>query len=107
MGFFVARYSSKSKHMKSDKFLIAMINFLVPVILLYAFFVLADYFHNGFFSIIYAALLVIISFLIYSAKFADSKLSSLISTKLISSIGLLITIAYLIIILFLLADIGN
>lgn len=90
--------------MRSDKLLIAMINFLVPFIMLYAFFVLADYMNNGFFSLIYATILLIISFLIYSTKFANLKLSSLVSTKIISWIGLLIAITYLTIILFLLMD---
>jgi len=90
--------------MRSDKLLIAMINFLVPFIMLYAFFVLADYVNNGFFSLIYATILLIISFLIYSTKFADLKLSSLVSIKIISWIGLLIAITYLTIILFLLVD---
>ncbi|MES2676838.1 MAG: hypothetical protein V4612_00790 [Pseudomonadota bacterium] len=90
--------------MRSDKLLIAMINFLVPFILLYAFFVLADYVNSGFFSLIYATILLIISFLIYSTKFADLKLSSLVSIKIISWIGLLIAITYLTIILFLLVD---
>ena len=72
--------------------------------MLYAFFVLADYVNNGFFSLIYATILLIISFLIYSTKFADLKLSSLVSIKIISWIGLLIAIAYLTIILFLLVD---
>lgn len=93
-----------SVYMRSDKLLIAMINFLVPFIMLYAFFVLADYVNNGFFSLIYATILLIISFLIYSTKFADLKLSSLVSIKIISWIGLLIAIAYLTIILFLLVD---
>jgi len=90
--------------MRSDKLLVAMINFLVPFILLYAFFVLADYINSGFFSLIYATILVVIAFLIYSTKFSDLKLSSLVSVKLVSWIGLVIAVAYLVIILLLLID---
>ena len=90
--------------MRSDKLLVAMINFLVPFILLYAFVVLADYVNSGFFSLIYTTILVVIAFLIYSIKFADLKLSSLVSVKLISWVGLLIAIVYLSIILLLLID---
>jgi len=88
--------------MHNDKLMIAIINFLVPFIMLYAFFVISDYAHNGFFSLIYATILLIITFLIYSTKFTNLKFSSLISIKIISSIGLLIAITYLTIILFLL-----
>ena len=90
--------------MRSDKLLVAMINFLVPFILLYAFVVLADYVNSGFFSLIYTTILVVIAFLIYSIKFADLKLSSIVSVKLISWVGLLIAIVYLSIILLLLID---
>jgi len=90
--------------MRSDKLLVAMINFLVPFILLYAFFVLADYINSGFFSLIYATILVVIAFLIYSTKFSDLKLSSLVSVKLVSWIGLVIAVTYLVIILLLLID---
>jgi hypothetical protein len=90
--------------MRSDKLLVAMINFLVPFILLYAFFVLADYSNNGFFSLIYTTILVVIAFLIYSTKFVDLKLSSLVSVKLFSWVGLLIAIVYLVVILLLLID---
>ncbi len=90
--------------MRSDKLLVAMINFLVPFILLYAFFVLADYVNSGFFSLIYATILVVIAFLIYSTKFSDLKLSSLVSVKLVSWIGLLIAVTYLVVILLLLID---
>ncbi|MFT5702984.1 MAG: hypothetical protein ACJAZX_000685 [Rickettsiales bacterium] len=90
--------------MRSDKFLSAMINFLVPMILLYGFFVLTDYLNNGFFALIYATILLVIAFVIFSAKFSDLKFSSLISIKIISWIGLLIAISYLAIILFLLID---
>ena len=81
-----------------------MINFLVPFILLYAFFVLADYINSGFFSLIYTTILVVIAFLIYSTKFSDLKLSSLVSIKLVSWIGLLIAVTYLVVILLLLID---
>jgi hypothetical protein len=90
--------------MRSDKLLVAMINFLVPFILLYAFFVLVDYINSGFFSLIYATILVVIAFLIYSTKFSDLKLSSFVSVKLVSWIGLLIAVTYLVIILLLLID---
>jgi hypothetical protein len=81
-----------------------MINFLVPFILLYSFFVLTDYANNGFFVIVYATVLVIIAFLIYSIKFTNLKLSSLVSVRLVSWVGLLIAIVYLAIILLLLID---
>ncbi len=81
-----------------------MINFLVPFILLYAFFALANYANNGFFALVYATILVVIAFLIYSAKFTELKLSSLVSIKLISWLGLLIAVVYLIIILLFLID---
>jgi len=90
--------------MRSDKLLITMINFLVPFILLDGFFVLADYTNGGFFSIIYATILVAIAFLIYSIKFTDLRLPSLMLVKLVSWVGLIVAIVYLTIILLLLID---
>lgn len=81
--------------MRSDKLLIATINFLVPLILLDGLFVLADYTDAGFFSIIYATILVVIAFLIYFAKFEDLRLRTLISVKLVSKVGFMIAAVYL------------
>ena len=81
--------------MRSDKLLIATINFLVPLILLDGLFVLADYTDVGFFSIIYATILVVIAFLIYFAKFEDLRLHTLISVKLVSKVGFMIAAVYL------------
>jgi hypothetical protein len=89
---------------RSDKLLVIMINFLIPFILLYAVFALVDYVNSGFFALLYATIIFVIAFLIYSVKFVDLKLSSIISVKLISWIGLLIAIIYLSIILLLLID---
>jgi hypothetical protein len=89
-------------NMKNDVILTALVNFLVPIILLYAFFSLADYIYNGLFSVVYAAILFIIAFMIYAAKFGGLESYALISIKLISWVGVLISAIYLIFILLLL-----
>ena len=97
--------------MANDKLLIAMINFLVPFILLYAFFVLVDYSVSGFSALIYTAILLTISFVIYSLKFstplkfADLKLPTFISIATISKIAISMILIYLTAILLLL--VGN
>jgi hypothetical protein len=88
--------------MKNDLILTALVNFLVPIILLYAFFSLADYINNGLFSVIYSAILFIIAFMIYSTKFGGLESYMMISIKLISWIGILIVVIYLLFILLLL-----
>jgi hypothetical protein len=91
--------------MKSDKLLISAINFLSPLVLLCAFFVLADYVNNGFFAVFYSAILVLSSFAIYSLRFFELKLPSLTFVNSLSKIGAFIAMIYLIAILLLL--VGN
>lgn len=43
--------------MKNDPVVTAIINFLVPVVFLYALFFLSEFFNNGFFAFIYSAAL--------------------------------------------------
>lgn len=90
--------------MKNDIVLVSLINFLVPIILLYAFFSLADCLSKGFSSVIYSTILFIIAFVIYSVKFSDAKPSALIGVHLISWLGFTISIIYLIMVLLFLID---
>ena len=91
--------------MRKDIVLVALINFLVPIILLYAFFSLTDYINNGFFSVIYAIILFAITFMIYAVKFNRLEASAVISIKVISWFTLLISSVYLIFILLLLINV--
>ena len=88
--------------MKNDVILTALVNFLVPIILLYAFFSLADYIHSGLFSMVYSAILFIIAFMIYAAKFGGLESYVIVSIKLISWSLILISAIYLLFILLLL-----
>ena len=91
--------------MRNDVILAALINFLVPMILLYASFSLVDCFTNGFFSIIYSITLFTQAFMIYSVRFDSLKLSTIISINIISWIGLAFLMLYLAFILLLLLGI--
>ena len=88
--------------MRNDVILVALINFLVPMILLYAFFSLVDCFTNGFFSIIYSITLFVEAFMIYSVRFDGLKLSTITSINIFSWFGLVALIFYLTFVLLLL-----
>lgn len=90
--------------MKNDVVLASLINFLLPLILLYALFSLVEYINNGFSSVIYSTVLVIIAFIIYSVKFSAAKPAALIGSRLISWLGFSISVIYLIMVLLFLID---
>jgi len=81
--------------MRNDIILVALINFLVPMILLYAFFSLVDCFTNGFFPIIYSITLFAQAFMIYLIRFDGLKSSMIISINMISWIVLIVLMLYL------------
>ncbi|MFT6220464.1 MAG: hypothetical protein ACJA02_000929 [Myxococcota bacterium] len=87
--------------MRSDKLLASIINFLVPIIFIYAFFELANYVNRGLFSFIYAVILVAIALFIHSMKYPDFIPSPLILKRLMTMFGIVMISYYLIFILFL------
>ncbi|MDA0902117.1 MAG: hypothetical protein O3B09_01735 [Proteobacteria bacterium] len=92
------------KSLKSDVVLMSLVNFLVPLILLYAFFSLMEYSENGFFAVIYSAILCVIAFMIYGLKFSHLHLSNLVSIRVIAWFALLISLIYITSILLFLID---
>jgi hypothetical protein len=91
--------------MKNDQILSALINFLVPLIFLYGMFFLVDFFETGFFAFIYAVVLFVSGFMIFSVKFSDVKISSLLHLEFLSFFILLISISYIVAILFFITEI--
>jgi hypothetical protein len=91
--------------MKNDPVLSALINFLVPIILLYGLFFLADFFKSGFFAFIYSLVLFVSAFMIFSVRF--SKIfgeSAQIQIEFFSFFILLISVSYVFGILFFVTD---
>ena len=86
--------------MKNDPILSALINFLVPIIFLYGLFFLADFFESGFFAFIYSVVLFASGFMIFSVKFSNMKMPSLVHFEFFSFFALLLSISYLVAILF-------
>lgn len=54
--------------MRKDNFLNALTNFFVPIILLLSIFFLADFFKNGFFSIVYAIIIANCAYMIITLQ---------------------------------------
>ena len=90
--------------MKNDPILSALINFLVPVILLYGLFFLADFFENGFFAFIYSVVLFVSGFMIFSVRFSGIKPLSPAQIEFTSFFILLLSIAYITSVLLLITD---
>lgn len=90
--------------MKNDQILASLINFLVPIIFLYGLFFLADFFANGFFAFIYSVVLFVSGFMIFSVKFSGFKTESLVPLDIVSSFALLLSIMYVVGILFLITN---
>jgi len=90
--------------MKNDQILTALINFLVPLIFLYGLFFLVDFFETGFFAFIYAVVLFVSGFMIFSVKFSDIKLASLLHLEFLSFFVLLVSISYVVAILFFITE---
>jgi hypothetical protein len=95
----------EEEYMKNDMILSALVNFLVPMILIYAFFSLVDCLSNGFFSAIYSIILFVAAFMIYSVRFDGLKSSLMVSINIISWIGLSILGFYLIVVFLLLSGV--
>ena len=93
--------------MKNDPILSAIINFLVPVIALYGLFFLVDFLKSGFSAFIYAVVLFVSGFMIYTVKFSSSKKSpfSEINFEFITFSLLLVFISYLVAAVIFLTDI--
>jgi hypothetical protein len=89
---------------KSDPILTALVNFLVPVIFLYGLFFLADFFEVGFFAFIYAIVLFVSGFMIFSVRFASLKSSSIIQTEFVLFFIFLLAISYLVAVFLLITD---
>jgi hypothetical protein len=91
--------------MKNDPIVNALINFLVPVIFLYALFFLAEFFTEGFFSFIYSAALFLTGFMVLSVRSSEGlKVASFAWSELISFFISLILLTYLIAILLSITD---
>ena len=89
--------------MKKDLILSSLINFLVPIIFLYGLFFLADFFANGFFAFIYSIVLFVSSFMIFSVRFFDVKIS-ISQFEFVIFFALLLSIAYIASILLFVTD---
>jgi hypothetical protein len=81
--------------MKNDPILVALINFLVPIIFIYGLFFLADFFENGFFAFIYSVVLFISGFMIFSVRASGIKSLSPVQFELTSFFVLLVSISYI------------
>jgi hypothetical protein len=91
--------------MKNDPILTALVNFLVPVIFLYGFFFLADFFEDGFFAFIYSIVLFVSGFMIFSVRSSSFKASPILQAEFISFFILLLSISYLAAVLLLITDV--
>jgi len=89
--------------MKRDLILSSLINFLVPIIFLYGLFFLVDFFANGFFAFIYSIVLFVSSFMIFSVRFFDVKIS-IAQFEFVIFFALLLSIAYIASILLFVTD---
>jgi len=96
---------NKFQIMKNDPILSALINFLVPIIFLYGLFFLADFFESGFFAFIYSVVLFVSGFMIFSVKFSNMKMPSLVHFEFFSFFALLLSISYLVAILFFITNV--
>jgi hypothetical protein len=90
--------------MKDDSILSALISFLVPIIFLYGLFLLADFFANGFFAFLYAAVLFISGLMILKAAGVGEKTASVLQIEYTSFFILLLSMAYVAGLLFLVTD---
>lgn len=88
-------FQAKNLLMKNDPILVALINFLVPIIFIYGLFFLADFFENGFFAFIYSMVLLISGFMIFSVRASGIKSLSPVQFELISFFVLLVSISYI------------
>ncbi len=91
--------------MKNDPVLSSMINFLVPIILIYGLFFLSDFLVSGFFALIYSVVLFFSAFMIFSVRFSSVKPESIVSIEIVSSAATFLSFCYLITILFLITNI--
>jgi Fe2+ transport system protein B len=81
-----------------------LVNFLTPIILLYAIFFLVGIFYEGFFPIIYASLISLAGLLLFSSKTSYKKLLSHLNFRLLWAIFLLCFIACIISVLLLVSN---
>ena len=93
--------------MKNDAVLSSLINFLVPIIFLYALFCLVNFIETGFFAIIYSAVLLVSGFMIYLVRFPGIKYHSIISFELAIFSLTLLLLSYLIALFLSLTDLGQ
>jgi hypothetical protein len=89
--------------MKNDPIVTALIKFLVPIIFLYGLFFLAGFFDEGFFALIYSAVLFLSGFMVLSIKFSE-RLVSLAWLEFVSFFISLLLISYLVSVLLLITD---
>jgi hypothetical protein len=90
--------------MKEDSILSALISFLVPIIFLYGLFLLADFFANGFFAFLYAAVLFISGLMILVTTSVGEKSTSVLQLEYVSFFTLLLSLAYIAGLLLLITD---
>jgi len=96
---------SQNKNMKNDPIVNALINFLVPIIFLYALFFLAEFFSEGFFAFIYSAALFLAGFMVLSVRSSnDAKIISFSWLEFVSFFISLLLLTYLIAILLIVTD---
>jgi hypothetical protein len=80
--------------MRNDPIIVAILNFLVPLIFLYSLFCLVGFFEKGFFNVIYAITLFVSGFVIVSAKLSALRLFSVLKIEFVAFFVLLLSIGY-------------
>jgi hypothetical protein len=90
--------------MKKDNLLDALINFIVPITILYGIYFLVDFLRNGFFSLIYFFIIIASSFMVFSIK--DNKIKNFLINyyQLITYFFTIVAIFFILMILFSITD---
>ena len=85
--------------MKNDPIIKALLNFLTPLIFLYATFCFVGFFEKGFFSVIYSVTLFVSGFVIVSIKFSALRLASSLRLEFVTFFVLILSVCYFLAIL--------
>lgn len=90
--------------MKKDNLLEALINFIVPITILYGIYFLVDFLRNGFFSLIYFFIIITSSFMVFSIK--DNKIKNFLINyyQMITYFFTIVAIFFISMILFSITD---
>lgn len=86
--------------MKGDVIFKVFVNFLIPFLLLYAFFVVFNYEYLSFFAVIHSLLIFSISYALYYFKYGPLRSRKVIPFKFLGMFLLFLFIVYMIYIIF-------